>query len=145
MDLGWESLQSRRNTHKFLLFYKILHGIAPNNLSELVPPLVQETTTYSLRNSDNIRNYRVRTNLFLKFFFPSTIRAWNNLQSEIKSAFSVASFKHGIKRNITCPQSTTILTSTRKGQVLHARLRLECNSLNADLYWKQSFLPMWTF
>ena len=32
-----------------MLFYKALHGIAPNYLSELVPPLVQETTTYGPR------------------------------------------------------------------------------------------------
>ena len=54
MNLGWGSLQSRRSTHKLLLFYKILHDIAPNFLSELVPSLVQETTTYRFRNSDNI-------------------------------------------------------------------------------------------
>ena len=60
---GWGSLQSRRNTHKLLLFYKKkVHGIAPNWLSERMPPLVQETTTYCLRNSDNVRNYRARTN-----------------------------------------------------------------------------------
>ena len=27
-DLGWESLQKRRNKHKLVIFYKILHGIA---------------------------------------------------------------------------------------------------------------------
>ena len=57
MDLGLESLQSRRNIHKLLLFYKILCCIIPNNLSELLPHLVQETATYCLRNSYNIQNY----------------------------------------------------------------------------------------
>ena len=32
VDLGWESLQSRRNTHKLLLLYKALHVIATNSL-----------------------------------------------------------------------------------------------------------------
>ena len=46
MDLGLKSLQSRRNIHNLLLFYKILCCITPNNLFELLPPLVQETATY---------------------------------------------------------------------------------------------------
>ena len=53
-DLGWESLQKRRNKHKLVIFYKILHGIAPTYLSDIVPPLIQDTTTYNLRNAGNI-------------------------------------------------------------------------------------------
>ena len=75
VELGWESLQSRRNKHKLILFYKILHGLAPDYLCDLLPPLVQDTTSYNLRNSDNIQNYRARSNLFLSSFLPSTIRA----------------------------------------------------------------------
>ena len=85
-ELGWESLQSRRNKHKLVVLYKILHGTAPNYLADLIPPTVQETTRYSLRNSDHIQNYRTNTNLFLDSYFPSTIRAWNNLPTEIKNA-----------------------------------------------------------
>ena len=48
-DFRWESLQKRRNKHKLVIFYKILHGIAPTYLSDIVPPLIQETTTYNLR------------------------------------------------------------------------------------------------
>ena len=36
-DLGWETLQSRRNKHKLVLLYIVLHGLAPNYLSELAP------------------------------------------------------------------------------------------------------------
>ena len=103
MDLGLESPQSRRNSHKLLKFYKNLHGIAPNYLSELIPPLILETISYSLRSSDNIRNYRALTNLFLNSFFPSTTRAWNDHPSDMKSAPSAASFKHGIKQDIKEP------------------------------------------
>ena len=102
-DLGWETLQSRRNKHKLVLLYKILHGLAPNNLSELVSPLVQETTTYNLRNSDNIQNYRAHSNLFHNSFFPSLICAWNDLPNDIQNAPSVASFKYKLNRNLTAP------------------------------------------
>ena len=84
VELGWESLQSRRNKHKLILFYKILHGLTPDYLYDLVPPLVQDTTSYNLRNSDNIQNYTALSNLFLNSFFPSTIRAWNDLPNDTK-------------------------------------------------------------
>ena len=29
-DIGWDSLQSRRNKHKLVIFYKILNGLTPN-------------------------------------------------------------------------------------------------------------------
>ena len=40
-DLGWESFQNRRNKHKLVILYKILHGIAPKYLSDIAPSLIQ--------------------------------------------------------------------------------------------------------
>ena len=45
---GWETLESRRNKHKVTLFYKI------NYLTTLIPPLVGSTSTYNLRNANEI-------------------------------------------------------------------------------------------
>ena len=134
-DLGWESLQKRRNKHKLVIFYKILHGIAPTYLSDIVPPLIQDTTTYNLRNAGNIQNYRVHTNLFSNSFFPSTVRAWNDLPNDIKNAPSVGSFKYKINKNPRSPPKF-YNAGTRKGQILQARLRMECSSLNSDLHRK---------
>ena len=134
-DLGWETLQSRRNKHKLVLLYKALHGLAPNYLSELVPSLVQDTTNYNLRNSDNIQNCRAHSNPFHNSFFPSSIRAWNDLPDDIQNASSVASFKYKLNRNLKAPPKY-YNAGSRKGQILHARLRLECSSLNSDLYQK---------
>ena len=134
-ELGWESLQSRRNKHKLVVFYKILHGSAPNYLADLIPPTVQETTRYSLRNSDHIQNYRTNTNLFLDSYFPSTIRAWNNLPTEIKNATSLSIFKSLLNRNMQRPPKY-FNAGHRIGQILHARLRMGCSSLNSDLYRK---------
>ena len=138
-DLGWESLLKRHNKHKLVIFYKILHGIAPTYLSDIVPPLIQDTTTYNLRNAGNIQNYRVHTNLFSNFFFPSTVRAWNDLPNEIKDAPSVGSFKYKINKNLRSPPKF-YNAGTRKSQILHARLRMECSSLNSDLHRKTLYL-----
>ena len=82
-DLGWESLQARRTKKKLIVFYKMMNGLTPEYLHTLLPPTVQNTTSYNLRNSNDIRNVHARTNLFYNSFLPSTIRAWNKLSDEI--------------------------------------------------------------
>ena len=62
-ELGWETVQSRRDKHKLVIFYKIMNGLTPDFLRDLVPPLVQEASNYNLRNSDHIQTYHANTNL----------------------------------------------------------------------------------
>ena len=76
-ELGWETLQERRTKHKLVIFYKIVNGLTPDNLCDLVPPLVGDSNPYSLRNANDIQSIRARINLFFNSFFPSTIRARN--------------------------------------------------------------------
>ena len=146
-DLGWESLQSRRSKHKLILFYKMVNGLAPEYLQTLVPPTVQNTTSYNLRNANNLRNIRANTNLFYNSFLPSTIRAWNDLSDDVKAAPSVASFKHQLNKDLRKPP-TFFNSGTRRGQILHARLRMDCSSLNAtftqEKYSSKSFMLLWS-
>ena len=137
-DLGWETLQNRRKKHTLIILFKILHGLTPVHLNDLLPPLVQDTTSYNLWNSNHFQNYRDNTNLFLTSFFPATIRAWNDLPAEVKDALSVAAFKSHLNKDLKRPPSY-YNTGTRLGQILQARLRLGCSSLNADLIVKISF------
>ena len=75
------------------------------------------------------------TNSFSNSFFPSTVRAWNDLQNDIKDVPSVGSFKYKINTNLKSPPKF-YNAGTRKGQILRARLRMECSSLNSDLHRK---------
>ena len=68
--LGWESLQARRTKQKLIVFYKMINGLTPEYLHTLLPPTVQNTTSYNLRNSNDIRNVHARTNLFYYSFLP---------------------------------------------------------------------------
>ena len=125
-ELGWETLQERRSKHKLVLFFKIINGLTPSYLSDLLPPLVSDTNPYSLRNSDNIQSIRTRTNIFFNSFFPSTIRAWNNLPDEMRNASTVNSFKTLLNGNRQIPPKH-FKAGTRIGQILQARLRMECS------------------
>ena len=131
-DLGRESLQSRRNKHKLIIFYKIMNGLTPNYLSDLLSPLVHETISYNLRNSNHIQTVHANTHLFFNSFILSTIRAWNSLSDDIKSASSVASFKYRLNHELKKPPRHYNI-GTRIGQIQHARLRIECSALNAHL------------
>ena len=73
MELGWESLQTRRNKHKLTTFYKSMHGLAPTYLSDLIPLLLANQTTMLsgmqiiFRASDQILTYSQT----LSFHLPS--------------------------------------------------------------------------
>ena len=54
-DTGWESLASRREKHKLILYYKMQHGMTPEYLSSLVPPTVGSTARYPLRNESDLQ------------------------------------------------------------------------------------------
>ena len=84
VEVGWDSLQNRRSKHKLVIFYKIAPHLSLNYLRDLIPPLVQDTSNYNLRNANNIQTFASNTNLFFNSFFPSSVRAWNSLFEEIK-------------------------------------------------------------
>ena len=139
IELGWESLQTKRNKHKLVTFYKIMHGLAPNYLSDLLPPIVDQTNNYALRNADHIQSFRSKTNLFSDSFFPSTIKAWNSLPNGAKELSFVLTFKNYSNRN-KLQSHYYFHVGSRFGQILHARLRMQCSALNADLYCKKILL-----
>ena len=131
-ELGWETIQERRSKHKLVIFYKIINDLTQEYLSNLLPPLVSDTNPYNLRNSDNIQSIRARTNLFFNSFLPST---WNNLSEDIRNAHTVTSFKYRRNRNRQI-HPKDFNAGSRIGQILHARLRMECSSLSSHLNCK---------
>ena len=135
-ETNWESLESRRQKHKLVLFYKMIHGITPNYLSSLVPPLVGDLSGYSLRNSGNIAAPFSRTKLYAESFLPSVIQLWNSLPQAVKNCSSLGAFKTSLdKQGVSNPPSY-YYTGDRRAQVLHTRLRTNSSSLNLTLFQK---------
>ena len=131
-ELGWSSLEERRNLHKLLFFHKIVHGNAPTYLTALVPQQVGEFSRYPLRNNSNLATFRTRLDTFYKSFFPSTVREWNLLDLNIRSTQEYSEFKHHLLLN--SPQPNPIYyVGDRKLNVIHARIRMKCSLLCAHL------------
>ena len=133
-DTGWESLTSRREKHKLVLFYKMINSLAPEYISSLVPPTVGNISQYNLRNKTNLQTVPARSQQYYNSFLPSTTRIWNSLSDDTKNSPSVESFKHKLNSNITKPPPY-YFSGSQLGQIYHARIRLNC-SLRYHLFQK---------
>ncbi|MEW8548410.1 MAG: hypothetical protein AB2693_33315, partial [Candidatus Thiodiazotropha sp.] len=139
-DTGWELLQSRRNKHKLFQLYKIINGLTPEYLRSLLPPRVNALTRYALRNNNDFAIPASRTAVFTNSFLPSTLRDWNTLDQDVRNAHSLSLFKTRINSGsaevVKPPSYYSNIQTSREGQIYHTRLRLECSSLNQQLFLK---------
>ena len=61
--LSWDGVLGKKeglNT-KIVIFYKIINGLTPAYLSDLLPPIVQDKVTYNLRNTNSMQSLRACT------------------------------------------------------------------------------------
>ena len=132
-ELGWDSLCSRREQQCILFMHKVVNGLVPKYLQDLLPDTVGEETTYNLRNCGNFRNIPARTTTFYKTLIPNAVRSWNLLDPDLKMIHDHVHFKNEFTKN--CPKPNSLFYyGERKVAVVHARLRMKCSILNAHLY-----------
>ena len=76
-QLGWRSLEQRRNDSRLCLFYKIIHGLVAIDL----PPYVEHQARTSRKNSHPLIYRKIHTGAgadYYKYsFYPLTIVQWN--------------------------------------------------------------------
>ena len=98
-------------------------------------PIVEDSTTYNLRNTNNFRHTLSRTQLYYRSFLPSSIRAWNDLSLEVRQSSSIQSFKFQLNKNLKKPPKYYYI-GNRLSRIQHTRLRTNCSSLNHHLFSK---------
>ena len=86
-----------------------------------------------LRSSSNIQIPSARTNIYQNFFIPRTSKDWNSLPMNVPSNPSLPQFKRYLDKNKSKVPPYYYI-GDRRCQILHARLRLGCISLKADLF-----------
>ena len=121
-EFGWLKLSERRDLHKLFLFFKMDHGLAPLYLSNLLPPHVEDVSSYRLRNAGNYVGIHANTRTYADSFLPSNIQAWNNLPDLLRPAATLATFKHILTQD-THKVPKYYCCGDRFNQVLHTRLR----------------------
>ena len=97
VTLGWPPLIERRSKAKLAMLYKIRTGLT------LVP---HEHLVINFRKPDLYVLPHSGVDANLKSFFPSTVRLWNSIPSELRTCPSLASFKDSLEE-ITITQSFT--------------------------------------
>ena len=136
-DLSCETLEKRRHKHKLFLLYKIINNLAPNYLMQLLPPRVQQFSGYPLCNSEDFAIPVTRTATYYNSFLPTALRDWNVLSPDNRNAPTRNSFEYTLRNNqVLVPKYFDSLHVSRIAQILHNRIRLECSSLNSDLFKK---------
>jgi hypothetical protein len=75
------------------MIYNIQNNNAPMYLCALIPPSIQSTTIYPLRNGSDIIMPLCRLSNTYDSFIPSTIRQWNILYPSLRNVDSIAKFK----------------------------------------------------
>jgi hypothetical protein len=131
-DVGWQSIKQRCDQAMLVMLYKIKNDQAPSYLYELLPPEFHEYVEYNLRNSQNIVLPFTRLESFRRSFFPSSVRLWNGLSVETRSCLTLAIFKMALRQDVD-DANILYYYGKRWASVHHARIRIGCSKLNADL------------
>ena len=136
-ETGFETLQERRQKHRLCQMFKMTNGLAPLYLQTLLPQRVQQQSRYSLRNSNNYTIPLSRNVSYFNSFLPTALREWNFLDQNTRDCATLGTFKRKLKTPLNHPPVyfDNVQTS-RKMQILHTRVRLECSSLNQHLWRK---------
>ena len=132
-ETGWETLESRRDRRKLILFYKIHNDLTPSYLHELLPIQNRNLQRYPLRNNNDYvtPNHRL-TNTRLSFI-PNATRLWNNLPELTRNQSSVSRFRNAISPRQHKPP-TFLSYGPRRTNIIQTKLRYDCSSLKYDLY-----------
>ena len=95
-DLGWPLLSSRRKSSKLILMYKIVNRLTPQYLFDDYQQTQTFNTTRHLRTTNRVSVPFSRTLKHKNSFFPSTLKLWNELTSDLADSPSLNKFKLGL-------------------------------------------------
>ena len=131
-DTGWDTLRDRRERQRLILFYKIINGLAPQHLCNIINSYVNITDhRYTFRNN-NIQQIFSRTETFRSSYFPCSIRLWNALPPSVRNVDSLSQFKCKLN-NSQRVKNKCFNLGDRKINTILGSIRLRCSQLNDDI------------
>ena len=92
-ELGWTSLQTRRQTLRLCMMYKIHEGLVAMDAQEFMKPLQRRSRHV---NSHAYKIPRSKTDYHMYSYFPRTIREWNSLTDSTVLAPNLTAFKKSL-------------------------------------------------
>ena len=119
------------------VFYNIVNKNTPNYLCTLIPPTIQSTSVYPLRNGNDIILPFCRLSSTRDSFILSTIKMWNRLNNNIRNVDTLSKFKSELKKideteNHAVPKH--YFYGPRKLNIILTQLKSSASFLNYDLF-----------
>ena len=100
-------------------------------LSKICPPTRDQTSQYSLRNSQNILPIFCKYACFKRSFFPFTINLWNSLDLGVRQSSTMNMFKKKLSETLLSKHNKLLSSFHGRGSINHTRIRLGLSALNA--------------
>ena len=95
-ELGWQSLDGRRQDQRLVLFFKIINGLASVETEDILTPADSRTRKNHLFK---FKHLQANCDSYRYSFFPATLSSWNNLPFGIEKVDSVEGFKLKLKEH----------------------------------------------
>ena len=96
IESGFCTLKERRKRHKLLMFHKMILGLCPQYISDLLPPLVAHINPYHRRRPLERDVTTCKTELYRNSFITSTTAEWNSLPISVQQSTSLSVFKRSL-------------------------------------------------
>jgi hypothetical protein len=104
-------------------------------LCDIIPPTIQRTTVYPLRNGSDIIIPFCRLSITCDSFIPSTIHQWNSLNPSLRNVEFIAKFKTELRKQKDIRQVPKHYEiGPRKLNIALTQLRCFASFLNYDLF-----------
>ena len=91
-SLNWPTLQRRREQAKAIMMYRIVNGLVAIPASQHLVPALSRTRGHDLR----FLQPHNRVQAYKHSFFPSAIRIWNSLPSDVINKPTLNGFRDGL-------------------------------------------------
>ncbi len=128
-------MRQRRETHKLMKMYDIIHDHTPLYLKSLLPRN-SDASSYRTRGASagNYIPYKCKTEQFRKSFFPSSINLFYLLPACDRNTGTRNSFRSKLKRSMKLPTPAYYYLGPRKANIILAQMRLQFSNLNVQLF-----------
>ena len=133
-ELGWPTLEKRRDYFTLVQLYKMSHGLTPQYLENILPLRQGHTGRYPIRRTEDYIPLLVKTVKYQKSFIPTTVKRWNQLDEETKCKTTVNNFKGALKKKFNIHKQSHYSYGKDKWAVTHTRMRLGLSPLNQHLH-----------
>ena len=137
-ELGWTTLANRRLTNKLILYQKLRYDDSvPSYIKDILPNARTDDTGRELRNKQkySLTLPSARTSGYLMSFIPNTTKQWNEMPARLRTIPTKLQFrKHLLRTRAPKPPDPFLAMGSKKGNILHTRLRLKSSQLNAHRY-----------